>query len=225
MKTVSDFSKDVGPAGRDGRLDAPAFHRNAEPLRDVLMEVLAGRTGDVVEIGSGTGQHVVFLGAALPDLVFWPSDPNAGHVASVDAWRRHAQITNVMPATQLDVRQPWVLGGNPVAPGSLTAILCFNVIHIAPWDVALAVLASAGKLLRSDGILILYGPYARDGQHTALSNATFDQTLKARNPEWGVRDLTDVTAVAQDAGLVRKEIFEMPANNLTVVFQPGRSSD
>lgn len=225
LKTVSDFSKDVGPAESDGRLDAPAFHRNAEPLREVLTAVLAGRSGDVVEIGSGTGQHAVFLGAAFPDLVFWPTDPNVGHVASVDAWRRQVDSPNVMPASQLDVRHPWLIGGKPIAQESLTAILCFNVIHIAPWDVALAVLSSAGKLLRSDGFLILYGPYSRDGEHTAPSNATFDQTLKARNPAWGVRDLTDVTAAAQEAGLVRKTIFEMPANNLTVVFQPGRSSD
>lgn len=219
MKTVDDFRLDAGRAS-DGRLDAPAFHRNGMALREVVTETLRSRTGDLVEIGSGTGQHAALLSSALPDIRYWPTDPDEMHVASIDAWRCHAGGDNLMPATRLDVRQdPWQLAGEPVRERSLTAILCFNVIHIAPWDVALALLSSAGKLLGADGFLVLYGPFMRHGLHTAPSNAAFDQSLKSRNPAWGVRDLQDVTAAARQAGLERHAIFEMPANNLTVVFR------
>lgn len=218
MKTVDDFRLDAGGV-RDGRLDAPAFHRNGMVLREVVTKLLGSRTGNVVEIGSGTGQHAGLLSSALPDIRYWPTDPDESHVASIDAWRGHGGGDNLMPATQLDVREnPWRLAGQPVQDRSLTAILCFNVIHIAPWDVALALLNSAGKLLAPDGYLILYGPYSRNGMHTAPSNAAFDQSLKSRDPEWGVRDLEDVTTGARKAGLERHAIFEMPANNLTVVF-------
>lgn len=219
MKTVDDFRLDSGGV-RNGRLDAPAFHRNGMALREVVTELLGSRTGDLVEIGSGTGQHAALLSSALPDINYWPTDPDESHVASIDAWRGHAAGDNLMPATQLDVREdPWRLAGQPVQDRSLTAILCFNVIHIAPWDVALALLKAAGKLLAADGFLVLYGPFMRNGSHTAPSNAAFDQSLKLRNPEWGVRDLQDVAAAARKAGLERHAIFEMPANNLTVVFR------
>lgn len=219
MKTVTDFAKDIGPATNDGRLDAPAFHRNGEPICEVLTGLLAEKTGDVVEIGSGTGQHAALIAARLPRLTFWPSDPHAGHVVSIDAWRAHAGSANLMPASQLDVLAgPWSIAGRPLAERSLAAVLCFNVIHIAPWEVALAVLKTSARLLRADGFLILYGPYKRNGGHTAPSNAVFDQSLKSRDPSWGVRDLDEVTAAAQAAGLERHAVFEMPANNLTVAF-------
>lgn len=222
MKAVGDFRLDAGGA-HDGRLDAPAFHRNGMPLREVVTGLLGTRTGELVEIGSGTGQHAALLSSALPGIRYWPTDLDKLHVASIDAWRRHAGSDNLMPATQLDVREaPWKLAGEPVRDRSLTAILCFNVVHIAPWDVALALLNSAGRLLEADGVLILYGPFMRNRAHTAPSNAAFDQSLKARNPEWGVRDLEDVTAAARESGLERHAIFEMPANNLTVVFRVTR---
>lgn len=220
VKTVSDFSKDMGPPAGDGRLDAPAFHRNGEPLCAVVTELVSGRSGDVVEIGSGTGQHAALLASRLPDLTFWPTDPLDVHVRSIDAWQQQSGCPNLQPATQLDVRDlPWRLAGKPLVDRSLTAILCVNVIHIAPWDVALAVLDASARFLRPDGLLILYGPYMRNGVHTAPSNEAFDRALKERNPEWGVRDLEVVTRAAQETGLVRHAVFEMPANNLTVVFR------
>lgn len=225
MKTVSDFSKDIGPAASDGRLDAPAFHRNAEPLCEVVKGLIGERSGDVVEVGSGTGQHAAFLASRLPDLTFWPTDPNGSHVASIDAWRQGSGSLNLMPAAQLDVREmPWRLADRRIEDRSLTAILCVNVIHIAPWAVALAVLEASARLLRADGFLILYGPYMRGGSHTAPSNVAFDRALKERDPDWGVRDLDVVTAAARVAGLERHAVFEMPANNLTVAFRVANES-
>lgn len=222
MKTVTDFSKDIGPASGDGRLDAPAFHRNGEPICEIVTRLIGERSGDVVEVGSGTGQHAALLASRLPTLTFWPSDPNAAHVVSIDAWRAYSGCENLMPATQLDAREwPWRLGGKPIEDRSLTAILCINVIHIAPWEVALAVLDASPRLLRADGHLILYGPYMRGGAHTAPSNEAFDRALKERNPDYGVRDLDVMSAAARKAGLRRHAVVEMPANNLTVAFGLG----
>jgi SAM-dependent methyltransferase len=220
---VVEFGKDGRPVEPDGRLDATAFHRNHEPIWSVLQRYLAAETGDVVEAGSGTGQHVVYFARHTPDIVWWPSDFNEQHLKSIAAWRGHSGLGNVRPPQRIDLSDPaWCLAPHDGSgPGRLLAIFCANVIHIAPWRVAEGLFAGAGRLLRADGWLFLYGPFKRDGAHTAVSNAVFDSSLRDNNPEWGVRDIAELEKLAMAAGLHLVEIAEMPANNLVLVF--GRS--
>jgi SAM-dependent methyltransferase len=217
---IVEFGKDGGRVEPDGRLDAPAFHRNHEPICAALQKHLAGRAGDVVEVASGTGQHVVYFARHMPELVWWPSDLNQRHLKSIEAWRVHSGLQNIRAPLRIDLSDPdWcpeMKSGQ--RPKDLAAVFCANVIHIAPWNVAEGVFAGAGRYLRPDGMLFLYGPFKRDGKHTALSNAVFDTSLREGNPEWGVRDVGDVEKLAQGAGLGLIEAIEMPANNLTLVF-------
>lgn len=203
------------PAGEDGRLDAPAFHRNVEPIWDAINSLLSGKTGSVLEIGSGTGQHIVTYAARLPHLTFWPSDIMESHRASIEAWRRAVNLPNLQPPLSIDLMQPdW-----PWHDGPLAAILCFNVIHIAPWAVAQNLMLGAARHLEAGGHLIMYGPYKRDGAHTAPSNEAFDVSLRGRNPAWGVRDLETVTELAAANGLTLVNTTPMPANNLVLAFE------
>jgi len=196
----------------DRRRHAPAAERNRGPILDVLRRVLPAR-GTVLEIASGTGQHVAHFAAALPDLTWQPSDRDDAGFASIVAWCADAGTANALPPIVLDVtHEPW-----PVA--TVDAILCANMIHIAPWEAALGLLRGAGRHLTDDGVLALYGPYKFAGAHTAPSNAAFDEDLRARDPRWGVRDLDEVTSVARENGLELEERVAMPANNLTVVFR------
>src|SRR5229473_945654 len=216
---VVEFGKDGRPMESDGRLDAPAFHRNHAPIRAVLQKFLAGKSGDVVEAGSGTGQHVVDFARHSPDIVWWPSDLNAQHLRSIAAWRAHAGLANIRAPLRIDLSDPvWCSQMHDGSgPGELLAVFCANVIHIAPWRVAEGLFAGAGRYLRADGRLFLYGPFKRDGKHTAISNAVFDASLREGNAEWGVRDIEALEQVAANAGLVLLEIAEMPANNLILV--------
>lgn len=225
-KVVTDFSKDVAAAAEDGRLDAPAFHRNRDPLIGVMTKIMAGRTGNVIEVGSGTGQHIAAFAIALPRLHFQPTDIVPSHLRSIDAWAKLANVKNVAPAIGLDaMKQPWLLHSKPVPQESLAAILCINVIHISPWEVAENVIAAAAQLLTVDGRLIFYGPFKRNGEHTAPSNDRFDQTLRTRNPAWGVRDIADLKSQASAKGLHLTDEFQMPANNLTLSFQRGAATE
>jgi SAM-dependent methyltransferase len=221
---VVEFGKDGRPAEPDGRLDAPAFHRNHEAIWSVLQRFLAGKSGHVVEAGSGTGQHAVDFARRSPEITWWPSDLNEQHLKSIAAWRAHAGLANIRPPLRIDLSDPaWCSElHDGSGPAKLLAVLCANVIHIAPWRVAQGLFAGAGRYLRADGRLFLYGPFMRDGQHTAASNAAFDASLREGNPEWGIRDIGDLEKLAGGAGLVLIEIAEMPANNLTLVF--GRSN-
>ena len=222
---VVEFGKDGRPIEPDGRLDAPAFHRNHQAIRAVLQQFLAGKTGDVVEVGSGTGQHVVDFARHLPEITWWPSDLNPQHLKSIEAWRAHAQLSNHPQARYGSICRippgvPQMHDGS--GPGALLAVFCANVIHIAPWRVAEGLFAGAGRYLRPDGRLFLYGPFKRGGKHTAVSNAAFDRSLREGNPEWGVRDIEALGELAASAGLRLVDVAEMPANNLTLAF--GRSS-
>jgi hypothetical protein len=224
-KFVVQFGVDTPPADQDGRLDAPAFHRNRDPILDVVARVLSGKQGHVLEIGSGTGQHIVALAQRLPDLTWWPTDPNPAHRASIDAWRRHERTANVRGPVDLDAAAPdWQFGapGRPPQAG-IAAILCINVVHIAPWPVAEGLVRMAGRMLGPHGRLILYGPYAVDGVHTAPSNAAFDASLRAQNPQWGVRDLSDMRRLAAANRLGVAEVVPMPANNLILILAPTDS--
>jgi hypothetical protein len=218
---VVEFGKDGRPIEPDGRLDAAAFHRNHQPIREVLQKFLAGKSGDVLEAGSGTGQHVVDFARPSPEITWWPSDFNEAHLKSIDAWRAHAQLPNVRAPMRIDLSDhkwcPGMYDGS--GPGPLLAVFCANVIHIAPWRVAEGLFAGAARYLRADGRLFLYGPFKRDGKHTALSNAVFDTSLRDNNSEWGVRDIAEVKALAESVGLNLTETFEMPANNLILAFE------
>ncbi len=218
---VVEFGKDGRRVEPDGRLDAPAFHRNHQAIRAVLLRFLADKSGDVVEAGSGTGQHVVDLARQMPGMTWWPSDYNEQHLKSIAAWRAHANLPNIRPPLRIDLSDPaWCAEMHDGSgPKNLEAVFCANVIHIAPWRVAEGLFAGAGRYLPADGRLFLYGPFKRDGKHTAISNAVFDTSLREGNPEWGVRDVEALEKLAVGAGLALVEIAEMPANNLILVFE------
>ena len=197
---------------QDQRRFAPSAARNRGPILDVLQRHLPQR-GTVLEVASGSGEHIVhFAGASGSDLVFQPSDPDTDARASIDAWVTSLGLRNVLPALPLDAASaPW-----PIARAD--AVFCINMIHIAPWAAAVGLVRGAARVLSAGGVLYLYGPYRRGGEHTASSNAAFDADLRARNAAWGVRDLEDVAALARDNGFSAPAIEAMPANNLSLVF-------
>jgi len=201
----------------DPRLSSPAARRNRDPILAVLRRMLPAQ-GAVLELASGSGEHAVWLAAHLPGLLFQPSDPDPASRASISAWIAHEGLPNVRAPLALDAAdEDWTLPGEIAE--RLVAILCINMTHVAPWQATLGLLRGAGRMLRSGGVLYLYGPYKREGRDTAPSNAAFDASLRARDPAWGVRDLEDVVAAAGRAGLVVASVEEMPANNLSVVFR------
>jgi SAM-dependent methyltransferase len=217
---VVEFGKDGRPVEPDGRLDAAAFHRNHEPIWAVLQKFLADKSGDVVEAGSGTGQHVVHFATHTPDITWWPSDLNERHLKSIEAWRAYAGLPNIRPPLRIDLTDPaWCPAMHDGSgPGELLAVFCANVIHIAPWSVAEGLFAGAGRYLRRDGRLFLYGPFKREGKHTAMSNAVFDTSLREQDAGWGVRDIADLEKLAAGVGLGLIETVPMPANNMILVF-------
>jgi SAM-dependent methyltransferase len=217
---VVEFGKDGRPVEPDGRLDAAAFHRNHQPIWEALEPFLRGKSGDVIELGSGTGQHVVEFARRSPHIAWWPSDHNENHLTSIRAWRSHTQLPNLHEPMRIDLSDPqWCDAMHDGSgPPNLLAVFCANVIHIAPWRVAEGLVAGASRYLRPDGRLFIYGPFKRGGKHTALSNAVFDTSLREGNPEWGVRDVEAVEALANAGGLALVDCIEMPANNLILVF-------
>ncbi|MFN2376261.1 MAG: DUF938 domain-containing protein [Candidatus Binatia bacterium] len=196
----------------DRRRHAPATLRNRDPILSVLGRVLPA-AGKVVEIASGSGEHAVHFAAALPGLQWQPTDHDAAAVESIAAWREREGPANLLPPILLDVRdEDWGVG-------VVDAVFCANMIHIAPWTACLGLLSGAGRHLRSDGLLVLYGPFRIEGRPTAPSNEAFDRQLRASDPTWGIRNLTDVLREAARAGLVLEETVPMPANNQTVVLR------
>lgn len=194
-----------------GKRHAPATERNRDAILSVLRQELPS-SGLVLEVASGSGEHAIHFAAALPMLDWQPSDPDPVALASIEAWRVEAGLPNVSPPVRLDASADW-----PVE--SADAILCINMVHISPWDATLGLLKGAGRVLPSGGLLYLYGPYLRDGVETAPSNLAFDASLKARNPQWGLRRVEDVIAAAALEGLVFQRLVEMPANNLSLIFR------
>ena len=206
----SERKSQFGEAGRGARRYAPATARNRGPLLDVLRGVLP-QEGLVLEVASGSGEHAIHFAAALPDLVWQPTDPDEGARASIDAWALEAGLQNVLPALPLDASAwPWTVE-------AADAVLCVNMIHIAPWSAALGLLRGAREILPPGGPLVLYGPFLRADFQTAQSNIDFDADLRRRNPEWGIRSLEEVARAAEGFSLER--VAEMPANNLTVIFR------
>ncbi len=218
-KFVVEYGKTGAPPAPDGRLDGPAFHRNHDAIWSALAGFLSGQTGNVLELGSGTGQHAAEFARRAPALTWWPSDIYPSHLDSIAAWRDHAGLANLRAPQRIDLTDPaWTWGSDGQSGGALTAILGINVLHISPWRVSQNLISGAGRLLRDGGRLFIYGPFMRDGTHSAPSNAAFDASLRAENPEWGVRDVADLDLAAGKAGLTPAIIAEMPANNLVLAF-------
>ena len=203
---------------------APATHRNRDPILDVLRAVLPER-GRVLEIAAGSGEHAVHFAGALPGIEWHPTDADPDGLASIDAWAAEADLPNLAPAAALDVvAGSWTEGGPEAGTDRpFDAVFCCNMIHIAPREACVGLMAGAGRVLKDGGLLVIYGPFIVDGRHTAPYNATFDAGLRAQNPKWGVRDLTDVAAEAAHNGLELDQRIAMPANNFTVVFRATRT--
>jgi len=199
------------------RRHAPATLRNREPILAVLSQVLPPM-GTVLEIASGTGEHAAYFAPRLAPRLWQPTDVDPGALRSISAWQSEEPAVSGLPPFRLDVLDlHWprtVL--NPTAP--LMAIVAINLIHIAPWEACLGLLAGAGDMLPDDGILYLYGPFKRHDEPMAPSNAAFDADLRSRNAQWGIRDLDEVADAAQAAGLGWLGSIAMPANNLSVIL-------
>ena len=196
----------------DHRRTAPHVARNAEPIVEVLREILPHR-GLVLEVASGSGEHALHFAQAFPKLLWQPSDPEPAALRSIEAWRAEAGLFNLLPPVSLDARAAeW-----PVAEAD--AILAINMVHISPWNATAGLMRGAGRLLGAGAPLYLYGAYIQADVPTAPSNLAFDESLRARNPEWGVRHLEEVVAEAEGYGLALERVVPMPANNLSVVFR------
>ena len=196
----------------DARRSAPHVARNAGPIAAVLRETLPA-DGLVLEVASGTGEHALHFACTFPHLVWQPSDPDPAALRSIEAWRVEAGPANLLPALALDARAPeWPID-------RADAILAINMVHISPWAATAGLMRGAGRLLGSDAPLFLYGPFRRAGVETAPSNEAFDESLRARDPEWGLRNLEDVVSEAETNGLRLHRVVEMPANNVSVVFR------
>ncbi len=191
---------------------SPSAMRNREPILAVLRNVLPER-GTVLEIASGTGEHVLHFAAALPSLVFQPSDASAAALESVAAHLRETPLGNVRAPVRVDVtEQDWSVQ-------HADAVLCCNMIHIAPWQACEGLMRGAGRVLGLGAPLVTYGPYRFHGEFTAPSNADFDASLRQRDPSWGVRDVDDIFACAEASGLSHERTVVMPANNHMLVFR------
>lgn len=196
----------------DARLNYPATERNRDAILDVLRGVLP-RSGVVLEIASGSGEHIVHFAKAFPNLVFQPSDPEDAARNSIAAWTGTTGLKNILPPVLLDASaKTWPLG-------NAGAVLCINMIHIAPWSATEGLMRGASRILKAGAPLYLYGPYRQANVATAPSNKTFDESLKSRNAEWGLRNLEDVAALAKRDGFSAPEVTPMPANNLSVAFR------
>ena len=201
----------------EGAQSSPAVARNRDPILAILRRTLP-RSGTVLEIASGTGEHAMHFAANLPALTWQPTDRDTDALRSIVAYRTAANLPNLKPPILLDAcSRPWPKVGtsNP----RIVAIVAINMIHIAPWAAAEGLIAGARDLLDPDSVLFLYGPFRENGIHTAAGNAAFDASLKARDPEWGVRDLDEVTTLAKQHGFDFVERVAMPANNLSVVLR------
>lgn len=195
------------------KLAWPAPERNKEPILEVLKRVLP-REGTLLEIASGTGQHAVHFARHLPGLVVQPSDVDPAHLASIRAWGSEAMLSNLREPLLLDVLGDWNIG-------TVDAVFNANMIHIAPWECAVALFEGVGRVLRAGGVFVLYGPFRVGGVHTAPSNEVFDRDLRSRDPRWGVRDIDELLPLAERAKLELVERVAMPANNQCLVFTRG----
>jgi SAM-dependent methyltransferase len=194
------------------RRSAPAALRNREPIADVLRDWLP-RSGLVLEIASGSGEHAIYFAERFPTLDWQPSDIHPEALASIAAWADRASLPNLRPPLMIDAASPhW-----PV--GRADALLSINMVHISPWGSALGLLDGAARLLAPGAPLILYGPWLKDGLPTADSNLEFDFDLRRRDPEWGLRKVEDFASAAADRGIFLVETRPMPANNMMLLLR------
>ena len=201
-------------AGAEAKKVAPAAARNRDAITVVLRDVLPA-SGTVLEVASGSGEHIIYFARSFPALEWQPSDPEPAALASIAAWSDDARLPNIAPPIRIDaMATDWPLA-------RVDAILCINMIHIAPWAATLGLMAGAARLLAVGAPLYLYGPFREAGVALAQGNADFDASLKSRDPEWGLRWVDDVAEVAATHGLILTERHEMPANNLSLVFRKG----
>ncbi len=199
-------------AGSEAKKVAPAAARNRDAILSVLEEVLPSQ-GTILEIASGSGEHIVHFARALPHLHWQPSDPEPAALASIGAWSADAALPNLAPPLMLDVcAVDWPIN-------HAAAVLCINMIHIAPWEATLGLMNGAQKRLGAGGLVYLYGPFREDGVPLALSNADFDASLKSRDPRWGLRSVHEVADIATKHGLQLVSRQAMPANNLSLIFR------
>lgn len=197
---------------------APAAERNKAPIAAILREVLPAR-GLVLEIASGSGQHAVYFARSFPALVWQPSDVDRAALDSIEEYRQEAGLANLRAPMCVDAsgERGWPLT-------AADAIVCINMVHIAPWAACLGVLRGAARILPSGGPLVLYGPYSIDGDFTAPSNVAFDERLRAENPAWGVRELRAIERAASDVGLALERVVALPANNHLAVFRQAAAA-
>ena len=202
------------------KLYSPSSARNRDAIRDVLLEIFP-KTGAILEIGGGTGEHAVHFARAMPGLIWRTGDPDDASRMSIAAWIAETGLANLQGPHAIDVTaDDWagMQSGENFAP--FDGLLSITMIHIAPFAAAQGLFAGAQRYLRQDGALVLYGPFSRNGSHTAPSNEAFNTSLKARNPAWGVRDVEhDLAPLAQKHALQLERVVEMPANNLTLAFR------
>ncbi|HEY9771338.1 MAG TPA: DUF938 domain-containing protein [Coleofasciculaceae cyanobacterium] len=199
----------------DARQYAPATQRNREPILAILSQVLLPGS-NILEVASGTGEHAVYFASELESCRWIPSDANLASLESILAWKNANLVKNLDLPLSIDVTQNhWQ---QQVADRNINAIVNINMIHISPWLACLGLMEGAGQILPPDGLLYLYGPYKRNGEHTAPSNASFDRSLRDRNSLWGVRDLEAVVEAAAAQNLRLQQVIELPANNLSVIF-------
>ncbi len=197
---------------RDVRLSSPAALRNRGPISDVLRDILP-ETGIVLEIASGSGEHIIHFAGLFPALIWQASDPSPEARASILAWSKAEQAANVLPPLDIDA------AGDQWPVQRADAMIAINMVHISPWPATQGLLKAAGRLLPAGGVLFLYGPYRRDGHPLVQSNVDFDADLRARNPAWGIRRLEDLEETGGQSGLSIASVAEMPANNLGVTFR------
>ena len=196
----------------DPRRHAPATSRNRAPILKVLREHLP-QLGTILEIASGTGEHISYFARAMPHLNWQPTDIDTGAILSTAAYCKDASLANLALPKRLDVMSSnW-----PYT--QLAGVLCINMIHIAPWSCSAGLISGAAQVLEGNGPLVLYGPFKRNGIHTAPTNETFDRMLQSKNPEWGVRDIEAVEAIARDAGFDESTAIEMPSNNCCLILR------
>lgn len=193
---------------------APATARNREAILAVLKDRLPA-SGTVLEVAAGTGEHAAHFAPALAPRLWQPSDVDRENLDSIAAWRAEADAPNLCPPVRLDVLDTsWPIDGTDLA-----AIVAINLVHIADYAVTEALFEGAGRRLGPGGVLYLYGPFKRNGRHTAPSNAAFDRRLRAEDPSWGVRDMSDLAALGRGHGLIMAEPVAMPANNFSLIFE------
>jgi len=202
----------------DGRQVSPSSRRNGPHILKVLKRILP-KAGTVLEVAAGSGEHTVMFAPEFTSLSWLPSDPADDKLESIRAWIKAKPADNILPPVALDAAsQLWPVEQMAFAK-PITAMICINMIHIAPWAAGKGLLAAAGRVLPPGGILYLYGPYNVNGEYTAPSNEVFDLTLKKTDPDWGLRDIREVETEASSNGLKLREVVDMPANNFSLVFQ------